>query len=231
MRTLIYLEIKKFPLKSHFAGLLAANMIVFLLSVFTSSLLAANGDASALTGLPPVQLDTLTLAVMLMRAVLIVWEAVLISIFIIEEYRNKTISLLFTYPVSRTKLILGKLLLICGAMLLFHGLSNIFQATCIFWAGKYLAFVTFRFGNPLVQAVTAISSVLLGLLPLYIGLIKNSTIAAIVSSVAIAAAAANSQGNSAGLIANPVAAIILGVIGAVFSAMAIHRMVSSDLRS
>ena len=62
MRTLIYLEIKKFPLKSHFAGLLAANMIVFLLSIFTSSLLAANGDASALTSLPPVQLDTLTLA-------------------------------------------------------------------------------------------------------------------------------------------------------------------------
>ena len=138
MRTLIYLEIKKFPLKSHFAGLLAANMIVFLLSIFTSSLLAANGDASALTSLPPVQLDTLTLAVMLMRAVLIVWEAVLISIFIIEEYRNKTISLLFTYPVNCTKLILGKLLLICGAMLLFHGLSNIFQAACIFWAGKYL---------------------------------------------------------------------------------------------
>ncbi len=48
---------------------------------------------------------------MLIKATLIVWEAVLIFVFVIEEYRNKTISLLFTYPVSLIKLIMAKLLM------------------------------------------------------------------------------------------------------------------------
>ena len=88
MLNLIKLELKRVSLKSHFIGLLAANIVIALLSAFTSSLLNAGGGV-AVTGLPPAQLDTLTLAIMLVRATLIIWEAVLISVFIVEEYRNK----------------------------------------------------------------------------------------------------------------------------------------------
>lgn len=102
MLNLIKLELKRVSLKSHFIGLLAANIVIALLSAFTSSLLNAGGGV-AVTGLPPAQLDTLTLAIMLVRAALIVWEAVLISVFVVEEYRNKTINLLFTYPVQCCK--------------------------------------------------------------------------------------------------------------------------------
>lgn len=130
---------------------------------------------------------------MLVRATLIVWEAVLISVFVIEEYRNKTICLLFTYPISRTKLITAKLILICGIMFLFHVLSNIFQYATIFLAAKCFDFVTFSFGNIMTQAVTTISAILLGLLPLYVGMIKKSAIATVVSSIIIVAIASNSQ--------------------------------------
>ncbi len=223
------MEIKKVPLKPHCAGLLAANLIIFMLSVFMSSLLTASGDISTLPGLPPFQLDTVTIAAMLVRATLIVWEAVLISVFVIEEYRNKTIGLLFTYPVSRTKLIIAKLFLICGISFLFHVLSNIFQYASIFLAAKCFDFVTFSVGNILVQIVTTISAVLLGLLPLYVGMIKKSTIATVVSSIVIVAIASNSQGSSAGLLSIPVAAIIFGIIGIIFSTIAMKKMILSDL--
>lgn len=154
---------------------------------------------------------------MLVRAVLIVWEAVLISVFVIEEYRNKTIGLLFTYPISRTKLIIAKLFLICGIMFLFHVLSNIFQYISIFLAKKCFDFVRFSFGNILVQTVTTISFVLLGFFPLYVGIIKKSTIATVVSSIVIVVIASNSQGNNTGLISMPVVAIIFGMIGVIFS--------------
>ena len=154
MWNLIRMEIKKVPLKPHIAGLLIANFIIFLLSVFTSSLLTASGNISTLPGFAPVQLDTVTLAAMLVRATLIVWEAILISVFVIEEYRNKTISLLFTYPISRTKLIMTKLILICSIMFLFHVLSNIFQYASIFLAEKCFSFVTFSIGNILAQTIT-----------------------------------------------------------------------------
>lgn len=231
MWNLIRMEIKKVPLKPHIAGLLIANFIIFLLSVFTSSLLTASGNISTLPGFAPVQLDTVTLAAMLVRATLIVWEAVLISVFVIEEYRNKTICLLFTYPISRTKLITAKLILICGIMFLFHVLSNIFQYATIFLAAKCFDFVTFSFGNIMAQAVTTISAILLGLLPLYVGMIKKSAIATVVSSIVIVAIASNSQGSSAGLMSIPVAAIIFGIIGITFSAITMRKMILSDLSS
>ena len=229
MWNLIRMEIKKVPLKPHIAGLLIANFIIFLLSVFTSSLLTASGNISALPGFAPVQLDTVTLAAMLVRATLIVWEAVLISVFVIEEYRNKTIGLLFTYPISRTKLITAKLILICGIMFQFHVLSNIFQYATIFLAAKCFDFVTFSFGNIMTQAVTTISAILLGLLPLYVGMIKKSAIATVVSSIIIVAIASNSQGSSAGLLSIPIAAIIFGIIGITFSAITMRKMILSDL--
>lgn len=229
MWNLIRMEIKKVPLKPHIAGLLIANFIIFLLSVLTSSLLTASGNISTLPGFAPVQLDTVTLAAMLVRATLIVWEAVLISVFVIEEYRNKTICLLFTYPISRTKLITAKLILICGIMFLFHVLSNIFQYATIFLAAKCFDFVTFSFGNIMTQAVTTISAILLGLLPLYVGMIKKSAIATVVSSIIIVAIASNSQGSSAGLLSIPIAAIIFGIIGITFSAITMRKMILSDL--
>ena len=229
MWNLIRMEIKKVPLKPHIAGLLIADFIIFLLSVFTSSLLTASGNISTLPGFAPVQLDTVTLAAMLVRATLIVWEAVLISVFVIEEYRNRTIGLLFTYPISRTKLITAKLILICGIMFLFHVLSNIFQYATIFLAAKCFDFVTFSFGNILAQAVTTISAILLGLLPLYVGMIKKSAIATVVSSIIIVAIASNSQGSSAGLLSIPIAAIIFGIIGITFSAITMRKMILSDL--
>ena len=145
---------------------------------------------------------------------LIVWEAVLISAFIVEEYRSKTINLLFTYPVQRGKLIAVKIILICGIMLLFHGLSGIFQYACLSFISQYFPFVTTSPANLMTQAITALSAVLLGLLPLYIGMIKKSTIATIVSSFALAAIVSNSQGSSAGLMSIPIAAIVFGMIGA-----------------
>lgn len=228
MQNLIILELKRVPLKSHFIGLLAANIVIVLLSTFTSSLLNASGGITV-TGLPPAQLDTLTLATMLVRATLIVWEAVLISVFIVEEYRNKTINLLFTYPVQRGKLITVKIILICGIMLLFHVLSSVFQFACLSFTSKYFSFVTISPKNLVVQATVDLSAVLLGLLPLYIGMIKKSTIATIVSSFAIAAIVSNSQGSSAGLMSIPVVAIVFGLIGAGFSAVAVHKMILSDL--
>ena len=69
----------------------------------------------------------------------------------------------------------------------------------------------------------------MGLLPLYVGMIKKSTIATVVSSIVIVAIASNSQGSSAGLMSIPVAAVIFGIIGIIFSAVAMRKMILSDL--
>ena len=106
---------------------------------------------------------------------------------------------------------------------------QIFLSKGDFFAGKCFDFVTFSFGNILAQTVTTISAILLGLLPLYVGMIKKSAIATVVSSIVIVAIASNSQGSSAGLLSIPVAAIIFGIVGVAFSAIAMRKMILSDL--
>lgn len=229
MKNLIILENKRFSLRPHLIGLITANLVILLLSVFASTLLTSGGAVSTTGGLPAIQLDTMTLATMLVRATLIVWEAVFISSFIIEEYRNKTIRLLFTYPVNRAKLIMAKVLLVCGLALVFHVASNIFQHVCIFFLSGRLEFVTFSLESTPIQIITVIATILLGLLPLSVGMVKQSTIATIVSSIIIVAIASNSQGSSAGLMSIPILAIALGVIGMIFSAVTIRKMIMSDL--
>ena len=228
MRNLVYLELKKFSLRPHLIGLGMANIIILLVSIFTSTFFTS-GTNTSVAGLPPMQLDTVTMAALLVNATLIVWESVLISTFIIEEYRNKTIALLFTYPVNRAKLILTKVIMICGIIFVFHICSMVFQNICISFLRRQFDFVTYSFENPFVQVITTVSTILLGLFPMFVGMVKKSTITTVVSSLIIVAVASNSQGATAGLLSIPLLAITFGMIGAIFGAVAIKKMITSDL--
>lgn len=212
MKNLIRLELKRFALRPHLIGLVVANIIIMFLSIFTTSLLFSETGGSMAVGLPLMQLDTITMASMLVRAALIVWEAVLISSFIIEEYRSKTINLLFTYPVSRARLIIAKLLLICGIMLIFHMGSSIFQHFSIFLLSRQFEFVTYSFENLFIHIITTLSTILLGLVPLFVGMVKKSTIATLISSLIIITIASNSQGSTAGLLSVPIILISENII-------------------
>jgi ABC-type transport system involved in multi-copper enzyme maturation permease subunit len=180
-------------------------------------------------GLPEVRLDTITLAMMLVRAALIVWEAVLTAQLIIEEYSKKTIDLLYTYPVNRKKLIFAKLMLISGIMLLFHIASSVFQHTAIFLLSNCITFVTYSFEGLRYQILITVSTVFLSFIPLSIGFVKKSSIATIVSSIIIVVLTTNSQGSTAGLLSMPVIAVILGLIGVIITSVTVNKMISSDL--
>ncbi|ACA55675.1 hypothetical protein CLK_0682 [Clostridium botulinum A3 str. Loch Maree] len=80
-----------------------------------------------------------------------------------------------------------------------------------------------------IQLVIIVSAILLGLVPLYIGMIRKSTIATIISSLIIVCITSNSQGSTAGLISIPAAAIMFGVIGLIFTVLAIKKIMTSDL--
>lgn len=229
MIRLIQLELKKFSFKPHIIGLAISNIFILLLSVFVSTLLPAIENITIMIGLPEVRLDTITIATMLLRAALIVWEAVLIAALIIEEYHNKTMGLLFTYPVNRTKLIFAKLMMICGIMLVFHAVSSAFLHIGILLLSGQIEYVTYNFESISIQIITAISAILLGMVPLCVGMVKKSSIATIVSSIIIVALVSNSQGKTAGLMSIPVIAVGLGIIGAIISIITVRKMVSSDL--
>ncbi|NFD77321.1 ABC transporter permease [Clostridium botulinum] len=229
MKHLIKLELERFRLKPHLLGVILANIIILALSVSVSSTFATTSMQSIPSGLPPLQLSTIAIAKLLIKTTLIVWQSVLIATIIVEEYQSKTIMLLYTYPINRKKMIAAKITLVCGIMLAFYLSSEVFQHIAIYIFSRYISFITYQLDNILIQLVIIVSAILLGLVPLYIGMIRKSTIATIVSSLIIVCITSNSQGSTAGLISVPAVAITFGVIGLIFTVLAIKKIMTSDL--
>ncbi|ADL52508.1 ABC transporter permease [Clostridium cellulovorans] len=64
----------------------------------------------------------------------LMYTAVLISRIIIEEYKNRTIYLIFMYPVNKTKVMLVKLLLI----IIISVLSIVVAKFSLYWSFRFL---------------------------------------------------------------------------------------------
>jgi len=131
---------------------------------------------------------------------LIAWQSVVIAKIIVEEYQNKRIMLLYTYSINRKKIIVAKITLVSSIMLVFYLGSAVFQHIGVYLLSRYASFITYQLDNIFIQLVIIVSAILLGLVPMYIGVIKKSAIATIVSSLIIVCIASNSQGSTAGLI-------------------------------
>lgn len=229
MKRLLRLELQRISLKPCVTGLFIANVIILLLCVFVSAFLKLLGDFMIEAGLPQITLTTVSLAAMLVRAVLLVWQGVLIAKIIIEEFRNKTMGLLYTYPISRIKLIFAKLIVISGLLLLFYVISSIFQHLAIFFISRQLDYVSYSPENIAIQIVVIASTILLGFVPLAVGMVNKSSIATVLASVILVAFFSNSQGGTAGLLSIPVIAILLGMIGLVVLGITIRKILISDL--
>ena len=62
----------------------------------------------------------------IVRATFIIFGAVLIAKLIIDEYKNKTILLMFSYPINRKKIMISKLAITAILTFITVILSNIF---------------------------------------------------------------------------------------------------------
>ncbi|SFB33599.1 ABC transporter permease [Clostridium frigidicarnis] len=229
MTNLIKLELRRFNLKNHVFGVMIANIVILFFSVFMTYMLSM-GEIPQ-TNLPSVELDTISISSMLMKATFLVWESVLIATIIIEEFRSKTMSLLFTYPINRKKLIATKLVLILLVTFVSIAISELFQNICIFGISKILSFVSYGITPKDVfnVVITTITATLLGMLPLYIGMIRKSTIATIISSIFIVSIVVNAQVGTGGLISIIPISLALGAIGVFFATIAIKNIVNNDL--
>jgi len=121
--------------------------------------------------------------------VYVIFFAVLVSALVISEYNNKTILLMFTYPIDRKKIITSKLLIIT----LFMAVSMLTGYLCcslfIIGVDRHLGLVTGEFSLEVLKnwGFAALSSTIvfccLGLWSFAAGMIKKSVTVTIVSSI------------------------------------------------
>lgn len=180
MAHLLRLELKKIRLRNYIFLVLAA----VLFSMFFITVALHDSSESGHT-FP----EAFRVVEMIFAFVFVIFFSVLNSQIIISEYNNKTILLLFTYPVDRKKVILAKLILItlfeALSMLLGYLVCGIFIVTMDYqfdWvAGTFqLSMLYDWLGRALSTTVIFCS---LGLWTFTAGMWKKSVPVTIVSSV------------------------------------------------
>ncbi|MBJ8104709.1 MULTISPECIES: ABC transporter permease [Bacillus cereus group] len=194
MLRLMKLELKKFKLGWYVRGAIIANIAILALMIFTSIVAQVEGDPEVRD--PQMMLLT---ASTLVRATFIIFGSVLIARLIISEYKNKTILLMFSYPINRRKMMSSKLAITAIVTFITVILSNILVVGIFFGIDSYFSILP----NPFtVEQLTqegiklvplAIATAGISLIPLYFGMRKRSVPATIVPSLIVVSIAMNTN--------------------------------------
>ncbi|MBW7476385.1 ABC transporter permease [Paenibacillus oenotherae] len=168
------------------------------------------------------------------RATFIVFAAVLVAKLIIDEYKSKTITVLFTYPINRTRLMLSKILIISVVTFLSVVISNIIVVCGFLITNHYMHYVSdpltadFLIEETARMLLYAVSAAGMGLIPIYFGMRKKSVPATIVSSILVVAIF---NSNNPGFTLSSFIAIPLAVaaIGFLFAFWSIRNIEHRDI--
>lgn len=146
--------------------------------------------------------NIISLFSILSMAVFATLSAVMYTRFITEEYKEKRLILLFSYPIKRSKILLAKLVVVffftMAAMticnLLAFGIFSISESISPLVEGALSAHMLIRvFKITVIMAITAAE---LGIIAMGIGFIKKSVPTTIVSAVLLSSLFCNIMFNS-----------------------------------
>lgn len=131
-------------------------------------------------------------SILFTKAAFLIFEGYLISNMIIDEFKKKTINQLFSYPVSKNKIMWSKMIVI-----ILISLIGQFSTHLIIQIGiKIIAYFNstqyfFAFNLFWNLFYTTLGIVFLGLLPFVFGMMKHSIIATILFSLLLSSFVSN----------------------------------------
>ena len=216
MFNLIGLEIRKFKLQKMNNGVILADLILLIMIILLGVITKADND--------PLFLDInqgVIFVVLMVMATFIIYGSVLLAKLTISEYKNKTIQLMFMYPISRKKLLISKLIIVY----LFTSI-NVLVGTTFVLVGISIAdhFIDFIPGILTLKAVKGIfpmigvgviTSGFLAIVPLFFGMRKKSTSHTIIAAVIIVCIMASNTGDVMELNQYFIRIAVLGTIAVV----------------
>lgn len=183
MLKLIRLEMHRLSWKSILRTIILINIIIFCLLIIMQS------DGSGFTSYE----EIFFVLALLLGIAYIVYASVLYARIFVQEFRDRTITILFTYPVSRVKILLAKVIFVIGFIFCLIVCSHFILSIFFYMLNKLVSFsITLE---PLTTA--AILKILgqlivfsllctgLSLFSLFFGMIRTSVPATILSSVLV----------------------------------------------
>ncbi|MFP7486342.1 ABC transporter permease [Priestia filamentosa] len=234
MLKLMKLEYNKHHLSQYFKGVALWTVVIFALVA-----LMGWGSRNQIEPMFPSYADFMSLTNIFIRIVFISFSAVILSRLVIDEYKNKTIHLLFTYPLQRKKLMQAKLAIVfifCFASIVFS--TFIINLLIYFISPHLYLFENSVEMNEIISTVpsTFITALMMGgvsLIPLFFGMRKKSTAATITWSVIIGflinATVSTGGGETVGLSQFIVIPSILCVFGLLIGYLAYRKVDKIDI--
>ena len=127
------------------------------------------------------------------KAAFLIFEAYLLSIIFIDEFKQRTIFQLFSYPISKIKLLWGKVISVILISFIAHFTAHLVIQLLI----KLVAVFYIPVVNQLINLIgISFGTVLIGVLPFVIGMIKYSTPITMLSGLGLAALLSNATPGS-----------------------------------
>ncbi len=229
MQKLLKLELRKVKLGGYVKGALISDGVLFIILIFMNYVCIVEGEDIFLSYKAVFELIS-----SLVNAVFIVMSSVLISGVLLEEYKSKTVQVLFAYPVSRKTILGAKTVLI----MLFT-----FTATFISSIVLGLLYLPVNWLLPVVQGsvdstlllktfffygINALAASGMGLIPLLFCMKKKSTPACVLSAVVLTLIVCSNNGGSTLSTVLPVT-LSLGAAGVVIAWFSLKNAVQEDV--
>ena len=229
MLKLINLEIKKFKLWNYWKAVSICN-IAFITLFGMMFFIDIDGGK-----IPFKSFDmTASLIGAMVRTTFTIFASVIIVKLIIDEYKNRSIDVLFTYPIKRKKIISAKLTIV-----FVFTFVNVLFSTLFLEGLVYLVDVNFNIlsgileskdilRNLLTAFMNAIATAGISLIPLLFGMHRKSGPATIVSSILIATIL-NSTSENFTLFSIIAVPLSLGLFGLFIGYYSIRNIEKKDL--
>ena len=131
------------------------------------------------------------------KAAFLIFEAYLLSLIFIDEFKQRTIFQLFSYPISKIKLLWGKVISVILISFIAHFTAHLviqllIKLVAVLTESDYIPVV-----NQLINLIgISFGTVLIGVLPFVIGMIKYSTPITMLSGLGLAALLSNATAGS-----------------------------------
>ena len=166
------------------------------------------------------------------KAAFLIFEAYLLSIIFIDEFRQRTVFQLFSYPISKIKLLWGKVISVIVISFIAHFTAHLviqllIKLVAVLTESNYIPVV-----NQLINLIgITFGIVLIGILPFVIGMIKYSIPITMLSGLGLAALLSNATPGSLtnNFVNNSLFLIFASFISIIIASVSIYTISRKDI--
>ena len=233
MLKLVRLEWKKNNIGKYLGGviIMAAllGLFVFALAFFG----IANDSDGTLDAAPGTDVISAPIELFTSMAFLI-YTSVMLATFIVSAYKNKTMNLMFSYPIKRQKILASQMIAVWTFNFAALILTKLAIYMCVFFGAKFMQssfVVDFSIGSLSFYIQLILKSVVIvsmSFIALFVGMALKSSKATIVTSFLLIFLTQANIGDFT-MAGNAVFPIILTAISLLFAALSIVNVESKDL--